>query len=547
MKWDHKPSAKEEKKAKELWYNAEIIWDAVKTSQYRKETPEIEEMIALLTQVAEMGDTDAMFRLGRLYWHDKQIIMHNPEKAEYWYEKAANKGDIDAMYQLAVMHEHTPSKACKWLDKITSKDDFEPDEEEWYYSYYADAYYRKAITNLEYVGTKENLDFAITNCIKACRDPEHYEANFLLAMIYLGRYKYTLNTVRYTEFDYVDYTKAAIYLAHGMELERRRVCKPLCSYLYATLLYEGKGVRENKIEAYKLFYDIAKKSGSILTFSKLTDIYLSGSIFPVDYRMAYRSILLYLEEVPRDAVLIREKKEMIEAQLSKADKLRIQQETRADYFKEEICAENYLKQHSYLNMPESSQTISESENTEHADTLTFIPISSEMEKIRKDFDISKVEFRIWIDTPIEQGKELDFEVLKLKYADYALQVKNMNAFKGTKICRSCRNLMFRLAVATDPYLHECRDENERSRLVKKIIQKADPDEVCAINRLFKLIFYEGKRVKDSPAINKEDGRLLLKLKVCAPTDKSVSGLIKEAADFDDLLHKKEIAAGGMAK
>ena len=54
-----------------------------------------------LLKLAEMGDTDAMYALGRGYQFAKFGDKPDYEKAFYWYEKPAQLKHIEAMSSLA--------------------------------------------------------------------------------------------------------------------------------------------------------------------------------------------------------------------------------------------------------------------------------------------------------------------------------------------------------------------------------------------------------------------------------------------------------------
>ena len=55
----------------------------------------------LLKQIAEEGDSEAMFELAVMY----EFVYTNSEKAVEWYEKAVYAGFAKAMYNLGLLYE----------------------------------------------------------------------------------------------------------------------------------------------------------------------------------------------------------------------------------------------------------------------------------------------------------------------------------------------------------------------------------------------------------------------------------------------------------
>ncbi len=56
--------------------------------------------LALLTELGMQGDADTQFELARLYALGRFKIQANPEKAIYWYQRAAEQSHIEAMQEL---------------------------------------------------------------------------------------------------------------------------------------------------------------------------------------------------------------------------------------------------------------------------------------------------------------------------------------------------------------------------------------------------------------------------------------------------------------
>lgn len=79
-----------------------------------------------LKELAPAGDPEAQYRLGDIYrWGD--VGAADFEKALYWYSRAANQGNVDAMLGLAGMYGHgqgVPADkvaAYRWLILASSQ------------------------------------------------------------------------------------------------------------------------------------------------------------------------------------------------------------------------------------------------------------------------------------------------------------------------------------------------------------------------------------------------------------------------------------------
>ncbi|MDY0207410.1 MAG: tetratricopeptide repeat protein [Pseudomonas sp.] len=89
-------------------------------SSYASAEGEIEEF-TFLAVLAEQGDIDSQITLGNLYFFN--IEYRQLEKAKYWYEKAAKKGNSHAQNELGNVYSHSQyahrdfSKAKYWYQK----------------------------------------------------------------------------------------------------------------------------------------------------------------------------------------------------------------------------------------------------------------------------------------------------------------------------------------------------------------------------------------------------------------------------------------------
>jgi hypothetical protein len=95
MQWDHTPSVEEEALAKKLFEELDYFWEA--RTHYPIDSLEINELVEDFETLADMGNIDAMYWLGRLY-HDSDLYESFDSKvASSWFEKAANLGHALAM------------------------------------------------------------------------------------------------------------------------------------------------------------------------------------------------------------------------------------------------------------------------------------------------------------------------------------------------------------------------------------------------------------------------------------------------------------------
>lgn len=68
-----------------------------------------DEKLQELIKIAESGDSQAQYELGKYYWGSGFIL--DIEKAEYWFLKSAEQGLVEAQIHLAELYDHT------WLCK----------------------------------------------------------------------------------------------------------------------------------------------------------------------------------------------------------------------------------------------------------------------------------------------------------------------------------------------------------------------------------------------------------------------------------------------
>ena len=76
--------------------------------------------LKLLLEAADFGHTKSEYRIGYLYAKGKGVDK-DPDKARYWYLKAANKNHVPAQYGLGnLLRFDDPEEAVKWLKKAAN-------------------------------------------------------------------------------------------------------------------------------------------------------------------------------------------------------------------------------------------------------------------------------------------------------------------------------------------------------------------------------------------------------------------------------------------
>jgi TPR repeat protein len=525
MQWDHEASAEEVSLAEKLFEEAEFLEFELWQQKGDEQSPAFDRLIELYLKLLNMGNIDAMYAIGNLY-NDDCAEWFNRKEAIAWYERATNEFHQLAMYKLAMLlMDSDQSRAYELLEIITEVIDNSNNLE------FADAYYQIAL--MQWTGEGCDVDYtkAFAN-FRIAATHVHYRASLQMAKLYdKGFRSRELSIPKRPE-------KAAKYM------ENACACEPPsrfeATFSFARMLNKGKGISDDFPWAFRLFYKAAIR-GCGPAMVELAKIHLADELFPVDNEMAYLWLLVsqsfncddYCDD--RDSL-----KQEIVQKLSKAQKLRLQKVAKAcstiiqmypgkkHLSAHILSAEDYLHKNSYLDQAElvselEKQPEPETEDDAHEDEKAFKGV----EAIKNDFDRDKVSFRIWIDRPIKAGAPLDFGTLKVKYEGQNLQIKNMDIYanKSDKVSPKTRNLLFRLAVAQ--FLHK------EDTLVKQIIDQAPADLISRINRLFNLIFPYCWQT-NSPVIDRGKGKILIKLEIHSPGDKSVSGLIQNAGDYEDL-------------
>lgn len=556
MDWDHEASEEEIKIAEELFAKAEALNESIKEvvalpkriknidSGQRKTY--IEELIKLYEQLADMGNIDAMYKLGNFYSY---YPFYDRDKAQKWYERAANLGHQLSMYEIADMiHQDNPKLALQWLDKIT--DDYNPK--------LADAYYLRA----ELLWKRDNLLYpnskteALIYYSFAARY-NHYQAALTLGVMYEEGYKKNGKEIIPPNDAWAGENMEIAYNNEEAGYYMRKA-----TFRYARMLNTGRGVARNRTKAYLLFNEAAYE-GNGRAMVELAQIYVADELFPVDNEMAYLWLLIAQafdchEYSAQRSRLIDE----IHEKLTKIKVLQLENKASRcvniiksifhlkDINKYIMNPEDYLEKHSYLRIPEAPEitaiatdqeedkAVAEAtiEDNDYTDEKEYIfkqggeVVSEEnLKEIKQNFDPNKVTFRIWIDKGIKENKPLDFQTLKVKYEGYSLQSKDMIIYSNGehKICPQTRNLLFKLALAK-------YKEKDYSGMIKQ----GNKNDVTAINRLFKLLF--PFYTKPSPAINRDAGKLNIQLEIQSPGDKTVIGLVQDAEEYSEIEALKDI-------
>ena len=73
--------------------------------------PQTKQWIEGLIQRAQNGDINAMFELGGYYFKG-EYVGYNPEQACFWWTEAANRGNVNAQYNLGLLYHGEISTRC---------------------------------------------------------------------------------------------------------------------------------------------------------------------------------------------------------------------------------------------------------------------------------------------------------------------------------------------------------------------------------------------------------------------------------------------------
>lgn len=105
----------------------------IKRTAYRTKNmdEETKKLFNKLMEVSENGNAKAMFELGQWYYNG-QRIGYDPEQACYWWTQAAEKGSVNAQYNLGLLYHGKISpisfdkdKAGYWFAKAAKNGDVE--------------------------------------------------------------------------------------------------------------------------------------------------------------------------------------------------------------------------------------------------------------------------------------------------------------------------------------------------------------------------------------------------------------------------------------
>jgi hypothetical protein len=183
-----------------------------------------DEALELLTRAAEAGDMKAQHFLALMY-ENGNGVEQDPERAAYWYEKTAKQGDREAQLSYAMLCalgrgvEEDLAAACHWAARSLHQGNI------------------KAIQTLRLVRTRtEDLAAEAVEAFKTAHAAG-------------------------------DETQAAA------QLERAAECGDLdAQYAYAQLLYNGRGIEENRPLALLWMRDAAQDghSGALACYEEWT-------------------------------------------------------------------------------------------------------------------------------------------------------------------------------------------------------------------------------------------------------------------------------------
>jgi len=523
MNWDHEPSAEEkalteksvriQRQLNDLVHHEEQK-DTDSSSQIKRV---YEQAIKINTQLAEMGNIDAMHALGNLLSNEEYGFC-DKDKAINWYEKAAGLGHQRSIPKLVLMYENQdPEIAEQWLEKIT--DETEP--------MLAASFYKKGYMEWmrsEYSSAMSSYSVAATL--------GNYDAALKLGILYKEGYKdESVQLVKPCP------NMAYKYLEIAYRKEKKYCWEFEATFLYAQMLNNAKDYRQ----AYILFYEAATKCcGPAMV--ELAKIHIGDILFPANDEIAYLWLLISHRydcgEYEEERVAMETE---IEQRLNRKQKLLIPNKAEAcvtmleeqtledskDLSPYILKAEDYLKEHSYLH---NSEQVTE----EKLAPKTVAPDQSHKKepaffgyKSLVPFDKDKVSLRILIKEPIKQGKSLDFEQLKVEYEGKPAQIKDMSIYtkKGIQLCEKNRKLLFKLAVAKS--FADNPDET-----IYEILYNTTDSEGPPINTLMKKLF--PGLIGSSSVISKHNGTLNIDLGFEDLDYPELIELIKDASDYKDL-------------
>lgn len=78
-------------------------------------------------QAALRGDVDAQFNLAAIHYNKRVNVAYHSKKAFYWYKQAALQGDVEAQYMLASLYHRgwgvaeSSKNACMWFEKAAQQ------------------------------------------------------------------------------------------------------------------------------------------------------------------------------------------------------------------------------------------------------------------------------------------------------------------------------------------------------------------------------------------------------------------------------------------
>lgn len=165
-----------DQKAREIFgkeYGCELT---IRQQEYAAETKKLEEEAKANLKKAEAGNVMAMVKVGETYLSSDYGFQQNYKEALRWFQKAADKGNPEAMGLIAAMYsrgdiEKDNEEAFKWALKAAEKGDL-------------DSQYLVGLSYYKGQGTEENLSKAIQWLSKAM-DHGHSEAKDTLVEMFV--------------------------------------------------------------------------------------------------------------------------------------------------------------------------------------------------------------------------------------------------------------------------------------------------------------------------------------------------------------------------
>jgi len=247
---------------------------------------------------AEQGDADAQFNLGKMYFLGQIGAPQDYKKAVYWFEKAADQGNVLAQNLLGYMYSHGQGvtqdykKAVYWFEKAAEQGDVNVQYNLGYMynngeglpqDYKKAAYWYEKAAEQGDVSAQSNLGFMYLNgkgvpqdykkaayWFEKAAEQGDVAAQFNLALMHFGG-----------EGVPQDYQKAVYWSEKAAEQGHADA-----QFNLGVMHYRGKGVPQDFKKAV-YWYEKAAEQGNADAQYNLGDMHYFGKGLPQNYKFAY--------------------------------------------------------------------------------------------------------------------------------------------------------------------------------------------------------------------------------------------------------------------